>query len=50
MKTIKLKACVRCSGDMAFGYDNEVGLYAACVQCGHIAYPAYPQLAIAKVA
>ena len=36
MKPVMLKACTRCSGDMALGNDYEVGLYATCLQCGHV--------------
>ena len=50
MKTVMLKACTRCSGDMALGNDDEVGLHAACVQCGYVAYLRYPQLAVGKAA
>ena len=39
MQTMILKACKRCSGDLALHKDHEVGVYADCLQCGHVAYP-----------
>ena len=50
MKPVMLKACTRCSGDMALGNDYEVGLYATCLQCGHIAYPRNPRSTVGKAA
>ena len=50
MKPVMLKACKRCSGDLALGRDYEVGLYAECLQCGHVAYPKVPRLVLAKAA
>ncbi len=44
MKTVVLKACTRCSGDMTLGNDDEVGLYATYLQCGHVAYATNPRL------
>ena len=50
MKTVLLKACKRCSGDMALRRDFEAGLFAACVQCGHVAYPSFSRLAAKSAA
>ncbi len=50
MKVLMLKACTRCSGDMALGDDREVGLHAACIQCGHVAYPRNPLLTVGNTA
>ena len=50
MKTVMLKGCARCSGDLALHQDYEVGLYAECVQCVYVAYPKSPQLVVARAA
>ena len=43
MNKMMLKACTRCSGDMALRDDWEAGLYATCLQCGYVAYMRSPR-------
>ena len=46
MKTMMLKACKRCSGDLRLDKDHEIGLYAECLQCGHVTYPTTTGMAL----
>ena len=50
MTKVMLRACTRCSGDMALSNDREVGLRATCLQCGHVAYPRNPLASVGKAA
>lgn len=50
MRTIMLKACMRCSGDMKVGNDHEIGLFAQCLQCGYVVYASNLRVAGVKAA
>ena len=50
MKTVMLNGCTRCSGDLTLRKDYEVGLYAECLQCGHVAYMSNVRPAVGKAA
>ena len=50
MRTMILKACKRCDGDLALGKDHEVGVYAECLQCGHIVYAGNPAEVVGNAA
>ena len=50
MKTVLLNGCTRCSGDLTLRRDYEIGLYAECLQCGHVAYTHTIQPAVSEAA